>query len=217
MNLDRELQEKVLHALGWEPGVEAAAIGVSVSDGVITLRGTVDTLREKWLAERCARHVYGVRAVANDIEVTPSPVSMRSDSAIAEAVANALEWDSALPDGAVQATVRSGWVTLTGAVSWQYQRSAAERAVEHLYGVKGVNNSITVRPTVSAGDVKSKIEEAFKRSAEIDARTISVEAHQHTVVLRGTVHSLAEKDEAERAAWAAPGVANVEDELVVVP
>ncbi len=217
MSTDRELQEKVLQALGWEPGVDAAAIGVSVEEGVVTLRGGVDTLREKWLAERCTRHVAGVRAIANDLEVNPGALSARSDPAIAQAVANALEWDSAIPDNAVQATVRNGWVTLTGTVNWQYQRHAAERAVTHLYGVRGVNNSIAVKPHINVGNVKEKIEEAFKRSAELDAHTLTVDAHDNTVVLRGTVHSLAEKDEAQRAAWAAPGVTKVEDELVVVP
>jgi len=217
MTADRDLQEKVLQALEWEPGVDAAEVGVSVDDGVVTLRGEVGTLREKWLAERAARHVQGVRAVANDLEVTPDTAAARSDSSIAQAVANTLEWDSAIPDGAVQATVRTGWVTLTGTVMWQYQKAAAERAVTHLYGVKGVNNSILVRPHATPGDVRVKIEDAFKRSAEVDAQRIRVEAKDGTVVLTGTVHSLVEREEAERAAWAAPGVTHVDDRLVVVP
>ncbi len=216
MKTDRQLQDQVLQALEWEPGVDAADIGVSVDDGVVTLRGDVATLREKWLAERTARHIYGVRAVANDLQVTPGDAGVRTDSAIAQAVANAIEWDSALPDGAVKATVRNGWVTLNGTVMWQYQKAAAERAVQHLYGVKGVNNSILVKPEVSPGDVKAKIESAFRRSAEIDADRVKVETRDGTVVLRGTVHSLIERDEAERAAWAAPGVTRVEDHLIVV-
>ncbi len=217
MKTDRELQHQVLRALEWEPGVEAAEIGVSAEDGVITLRGVVGTLREKWLAERCARHVCGVRAIANDVEVSPRNGGVRSDSAIAEAVANAIEWDSAIPDGAVQATVRNGWVTLNGSVTTLYQRSAAERAVQHLYGVKGVNNSIVVKPRVGADDVRHKIEDAFRRSAMLDAQRIKVEAQDGTVVLSGTVHTLVERDEAERAAWGAPGVTRVDDRLVVVP
>lgn len=217
MKTDRELQQQVLQALEWEPGVDAAEIGVSVDDGVVTLRGAVETLREKWLSERCARHVYGVRAVANDIEVTPDTLNARSDSAIAQAVANALEWDSAIPDGAIKGTVRNGWVTLTGTVSWQYQKNAADRAVQHLYGVKGVNNSVEIKPHVAAGDIRAKIEDAFRRSAEIDARNVTVETRDNIVVLRGTVHSLTEKDEAERAAWAAPGITRVDDQLVVTP
>jgi osmotically-inducible protein OsmY len=217
MKTDRELQEQVLQALEWEPGVDAADVGVSIDDGVVTLRGDVGTLREKWLAERAARHVAGVRAVANDLEVAPDEGGARTDSAIAQAVANALEWDSALPDGAVTATVRHGWVTLNGTVPWHYQRVAAERAVQHLFGVKGINNSIVVKPHVTPGDVKAKIESAFKRSAELDAARVSVETRDGAVILRGTVHSLIERDEAERAAWAAPGVTRVEDHLLVVP
>jgi osmotically-inducible protein OsmY len=217
MTADRDLQEKVLQALEWEPGVDAAEVGVSVDDGVVTLRGEVSTLREKWLAERAARHVLGVRAVANDLDVTPDNATARSDSSIAQAVANTLEWDSAVPDGAVQATVRNGWVTLNGTVMWQYQKAAAERVVTHLYGVKGVNNSILVRPQATPGDVRAKIEQAFRRSAEVDAQRVRVDAKDGTVVLTGTVHSLVEREEAERAAWAAPGVTHVDDRLVVVP
>ncbi|MGE5244576.1 MAG: BON domain-containing protein [Betaproteobacteria bacterium] len=217
MRTDRQLQEEVLQALEWEPGVDAADVGVSVDDGVVTLRGEVGTLREKWLAERTTRHVFGVRAVANDLTVAPDEKTARADPAIAQAVANALEWDSAIPDGSVKATVRNGWVTLNGTVAWQYQKAAADRAVQHLYGVKGVNNSIVVKPHVAPGDVRAKIENAFKRSAEVDAERVKVETHDGTVVLRGTVHSLIERDEAERAAWAAPGVTRVEDHLVVVP
>lgn len=214
---DRELQEQVLEALEWEPGCDAAQIGVTVRDRVVTLRGTVMTLHQKWTAERAARHIFGVRAVANDLDVAPTGEAARSDSAIAEAAANALDWDSAVPNDTVKATVRNGWVTLTGAVAHQYEKSAAELAVQRLYGVKGVANSIIVKPQVSVGDVKTKIENAFKRSAEIDAHRIKVEARDGTVVLTGTVHSLIEREEAERAAWAAPGVSNVDDRLVVVP
>ncbi len=217
MKTDRDLQEEVLAALDWEPGVDAAEIGVSVSDGVVTLRGTATTCREKWLAERAARHVVGVRAVANDVDVSPTGNAVRSDSAIAEVAANALDWDSAVPDSAVKATVRNGWVTLTGSVAWQFQKAAAERAIQRLYGVKGVANSIIVKPHVDASDLKAKIEGAFRRSAVIDAQRVSVESHDGAVVLSGKVRSLAERDEAERAAWAAPGVTKVDDRLVVIP
>ena len=215
MQADRDLQEDVLAALEWEPGVDAAQIGVSVSDGVVTLRGAVSTLQQKWTAERAARHLVRVRAVANDLDVSPTGNAARSDSAIAEVAANALEWDSAVPDGAVKVTVRNGWVTLTGTVAHQYEKSAAELAVQRLYGVKGVANSIIVKPRVSADDVKAKIEEALKRSAMIDSQRIRVEARDAAVVLTGTVRSLAERDDAERAAWAAPGVTRIDNLLVV--
>lgn len=214
---DRELQEMVLNALEWEPGVDAARIGVIVRDGVVTLSGTVTTLHQKWAAERAARHVYRVRAVANDIEVSPDQASARTDSAIAEAAANALTWNAAVPLDSVTATVRQGWITLTGSVDWQYQRQAAEHAVQHLFGVKGVSNSILVKPHVTAGDVKAKIQNAFKRSAEVDASHVEVDARDGRIVLRGTVKSLSERTEAERAAWGAPGVTAVDDRLVVAP
>jgi len=217
MKTDRDIQEEVLAALEWEPGVRAEHIGVSVADGVVTLQGIVTTLREKYLAESTSRHVHSVRAVANDIDVAPDTGGARSDSAIAAAAANALEWDSAIPDNAVKATVRNGWVTLTGAVGWEYQRSAAERAVRNLNGVKGTSNAILIEPVVSAGDVKANIERAFERSAEIDARRVRVDAREGTVILTGTVHSLTERDAAERAAWAAPGVTRVDDRLVIAP
>jgi len=217
MKTDRDLQEEVLAAMEWEPGVDAAQIGVSVTDGVVTLRGTVTALQQKWLSERAARHVVGVRAVANDLDVSPTGNAARSDPAIAEAAANALEWDSAVPDSGIKPTVRNGWVTLTGSVAWQFQKLAAELAVQRLSGVKGVANSIIVKPQADASDVKAKIDSAFRRSAAIDAQHVSVESHDGTVVLSGTVRSLIERDEAERAAWAAPGVMNVVDRLVVVP
>jgi osmotically-inducible protein OsmY len=132
-------------------------------------------------------------------------------------VASALEWDSSVPDNAVKATVSNGWITLNGAVEWQYQKSAAEEAVRHLYGVKGVTNAIDLTPRLSVGDVRAKIESAFKRSAEIDARRVNVEVRDGGVILTGTVHSLSERAEAERAAWAAPGVTRVDDRLEVAP
>ncbi len=214
---NRELQEMVLNALEWEPGLDAGRVGVTVKDGVVTLTGRTTTLHGKWTAERAARHVYGVRAVANDIEVAPDETTSRADPDIAQAAANALMWNASVPLNSVQTTVRNGWITLTGTVDWHYQRQTAERAVEHLYGVKGVANSILLKPHASASDVKAKIENAFKRSAEIDATHVQVEARDGQIILRGTVKSLNEREEAERAAWAAPGVKAVDDRIVVAP
>lgn len=214
---DRQLQEQVLAALEWEPGVDAAGIGVTVKDGVVTLQGPLTTFHQRSMAERATRHVCGVRAVANDLIVTPDSSTSRSDGDIARAVANALEWDSSVPRNAVTPTVANGWVTLNGTVTWQYQKSAAAEAVQQMYGVKGVINDITIKPRVSIGDVKAKIESAFKRSAEIDARHVNVQASDGGVILTGTVRSLSERDEAERAAWAAPGVRKVDDRLLITP
>lgn len=215
MKTDREIQDEVLAALEWEPGVHAEHVGVSVVDGVVTLQGIVTTLREKYLAERTARQLKAVRAIANDLTVAPDSTVSRSDSAIAAAAANAMEWDSAIPDGTVKATVRNGWVTLTGTVAEAYQRSAAERAIRNMNGIKGVSNDIVVQPVVSVEDVRGSIERAFRRSAEIDAEHVTVEARDGIVTLTGRVHSLSERTAAERAAWAAPGVTRVDDRLLV--
>ncbi len=217
MKTDRELQEDVLDALEWEPGLDAAQIGVSAKNGIVTLRGPVRSYQQKLTAERAASHVYGVRAVANDLMVAIDGGSLRSDSSIAEAVANALAWDSAVPIGVVKASVSDGWVTITGTVEWQYQRSAAEAAVRRLHGVKGVSNALMLKPQLRPADIKTKIEHAFKRSAEVEAARVHVNAIDGEVVLTGTVKSLAERDEAERAAWAAPGVKHVDDRLTVAP
>jgi len=216
MKLDRELQKQVLAALEWEPSVDAAQIGVTANSGVVTLQGDVTTYFQKTVAERTARHVQGVKAVANELTVKPTATTGRTDAEIATAIVNALKWDAAVPKDAVQATVEHGHVTLTGSMTWHFQRQAAEAALRHLYGIKSVVNSIFVKPPISAVDVKAKIEAAFKRNAEVDARHVKVEAREGAVILTGTVHSLFERDEAERAAWSAPGVIEVEDHLQVV-
>jgi osmotically-inducible protein OsmY len=217
MRTDRELQEDVLNALDWEPGVDAAKIGVTVKNGIATLQGAVRTYYEKTTAERVTGHVFGIRAVASELSVSLDGLAPRSDANIAEAVANALAWDSAVPFKAIKASVADGWVTLTGTADWQFQKSAAQFAVERLEGVKGVVNSIVIKPRVTPADVKTKIERAFKRSAEIDASRVRVEAQDGKITLTGTVRSLSERAEAERAAWSAPGVTKVEDHITVSP
>ena len=172
---------------------------------------------EKATAENVVRHVYGIRAVASDLTVNLEGAAPLSDSHLAEAMANALALDAVVPLNAVKATVTDGWVTLNGTVDWQYQRVAAQRAVEHLHGVRGVMNAIALKPHVSPADIKSKIEQAFKRSAEVDAARVKVEARDGEVILTGSVRALSERDEAERAAWSAPGVTRVEDRLTVSP
>lgn len=216
MTIQRRLQEQVLAALEREPGVDAAQIGVSVADGVVSLQGHVPTFRHKWLAERAARRLLGVRAIANDIEVAGTDAGV-SDQSIARAVADALEWDSAIPHGRVKATVRHGWVTLTGTTTWQFQRSAAERAAALVTGVKGVANSIILEQELNISDLQVRIEAALRHAAEADAHGITIEAREGTVVLSGTVHSKSEREAAERAARTAPGVSRVDDRLVVAP
>lgn len=214
---DRQLQQDVQRALDWEPSIDAAAIGVTVDDAVVTLRGDVKTFAEKATAERVALRVFGVKAVANDVEVRILKGAERTDSDIAQAIVNALAWNTQVPASKVTVSVSNGWVTLKGDLDWQFQKDAATRVVRVLTGVRGVTNLATVKPHVSITDVQAKIEAALKRSAEIDARRINVNVLDGEVTLSGNVHSWAEREEARHAAWAAPGVKNVQDHMAIVP
>ncbi len=212
---DSNLQERVLTELRWEPSVDAAEIGVTADDHVITLQGHVKSYSEKVAAERAARRMLGVKAIANEIHVAPGGTHGRSDSDIASAAVSALGWSMSVPQNAVKLTVTNGFLTLHGEVEWGYQRRACERAVRDLHGVIGVSNEIVVKPHATAADIEVRIASAFERSAALDARHIRVAANHGRVELQGTVHSHAERDEAGYAAWAAPGVSAVENRLIV--
>jgi osmotically-inducible protein OsmY len=217
LKTDLELKTDIENELRWEPSVKETHIGVSVKEGVVTLTGHVDSFAEKYAAERAVKRVQGVRAVANELTVKLPGSSERTDEDIAIAVVNALKSSLWVPHDKIKATVRNGWVTLEGEVNWQYQKNRAENAIRYLTGVIGVTNLITVKPAVSPSELKSKIEDAFKRTAELDARRITVEVDGGRVTLRGTVSSVAEREEAARAAWAAPGVHSVVNLINVEP
>ena len=215
MNGDRQLQLDVLDELRWEPGVKATDIGVTVKDGVVMLEGTVESYAEKWAAEEAVKRLPGVKALAMDIEVKLPGSSERSDTDIAQAAENSLKWDVAVPHKQIKVSVERGFVTLEGEVDWQFQKSAADRAVRHLKGVKGLNNFITIKPKVAPENVREKIEAALKRNALLDAEQIIVQSDGGKVTLSGTVHSWTELDAAVDAAWAAPGVSEVKNLLTV--
>lgn len=217
MKTDVELQREILAELAWQPNVNPAHIGVTVKDGVVTLAGHVPSYSEKYAAERAVKSIYGVAGVANELIVKLQGASQRGDEDIAQAAVSALRSNVLVPPEAIKTIVKSGWITLEGEVEWQYQKEAAERAVRHLNGVIGVTNSVVVKPRLSPADIKGKIEEAFRRNAEMDARRTTVEVKDGTVILRGNVRSWTEKEEAERVVWRAPGVQNVENLIIVTP
>jgi len=212
---DEEIATDVLSELKWDAELQPNEIGVSVKNGVVTLTGWVDSYLKKWTAEDIAHRVRGVTAVANDIDVRLPSSSERSDTDIAAAAARAIEWDTSIPDGAVKITVSKGWVTLNGDVEWQYQKEDAERVVRRLSGVKGVTNLITVKPRTTAIELKKKIEDALVRNAQIDADRITVDVIGSKAILKGTVRSWAERQEAERVAWSAPGIVSVDNQITI--
>ncbi len=217
MKTDKELQHDVLAELEWEPSLDASKIGVTADHGVVELTGSVRTYSERWQAEFVAKRVLGVEAVANEIEVRVPDHITPEDAAIAQRALSALDWNVAVPKGRVKLTIQHGWITLEGEVEWYYQKRAAEDTVRNLLGVRGITNAIVLHPRLRAGEVKEKIEAALRRNAEIDAKHISVEAREGTIVLRGDVRSWAEHEDAIHAAWSAPGVIHVEDHISIRP
>jgi VCBS repeat-containing protein len=215
MKSDVQIQQDVMEELKWEPFLNASDIGVSVKNGIVTLSGQVDAYSKKIAAEKSAKNVTGVKAIAEDIQIGVSPTHDKTDTEIAEAVLNALKWHTAVQEEKIKIKVENGNVRLDGEVEWEYQRSNAKTAIENLSGVKSVINFITVKAKVLAADVKEKIMDAFHRSATIDAACIKPEITGNKVTLLGKVRSVSEKEDAESAAWNAPGVTTVENRLLV--
>ncbi|MEA2780395.1 MAG: hypothetical protein QOK29_1939 [Rhodospirillaceae bacterium] len=217
MRSDSDIKRDVEAELKWHPNIDATDIGVTVNNGVVTLAGFVRSYDEKLDAEAAAKRVSGVLGVANDIEVRLPNIDRRPDPEIARDAVAAIRHRLPVAAEDIKVTVEEGRVTLEGEVEWHYQREGAERAVRRIKGVKSVNNRIRLRPKWEPAEIKRKIEEAFQRSAVIEAERITVEADGGDVIVRGTVRSWAEREEAERIAWAAPGVRNVENQITVSP
>jgi osmotically-inducible protein OsmY len=215
MRLDSDIKRDVEDELRWDPGVDATDIGVAVHNGVVTLSGFVHGYGQRTQAERVAKRVAGVVGVADDIEVRLPVIDQRPDPDIVRDAVSALKVALPFSSENIKVVAREGWLTLEGAVDWNYARERAESAVRNIRGVKGVTNSIELKPKVAPYEVRRKIEDALRRSAELDASRITVEANGSEVILRGTVKSWAERQEAERAAWAAPGVTRVDNRISI--
>lgn len=211
---DKEIQENVMKELDWDPEVNSSEVGVAVEDGIVTLSGQVSSYWVKKATERAAKRVKGVKGIAQEISVAYVGM-VPTDKDIAESAVHSLKWDTTIPDEAVTVKVENGWVTLEGEVNWYFQKVAAENAIETMKGVKGVNNLITVKPRVQASIVKSTIKTALERRADIEADQIEVLTENNTVTLRGNVKTWSERAEVQKAAWSAPGVTRVDNQLVV--
>ena len=215
MRTDLELQKDVIEELKWESSIKASDIGVSVTNGVVTLSGYVDSFTKKKAAENAALRVAGVSAVAEDIVVRLGATDKKSDTEVAQAIITAIRWNNIIDENKIKVKVESGWVTLEGEVEWSFEKNAIEHTVENLIGVRGVSNLITISSKLKTNDIKQKITAAFHRSATLDANNIIVDSVGNTVILRGVVRSYAEKQDALRVAWNAPGVTKVDNKLIV--
>jgi osmotically-inducible protein OsmY len=215
MRSDAQLRTDVLAELEWDPAIKAATVGVTAKDGVVTLTGHLDSYAEKYAAERAAQRVKGVQALAVEIKVKLPAGDARTDADIAQAAERALAWSALVPAGKIKPMVEGGWVTLTGEVEWEYQRRAAEKAVRNLMGVTGVSDMVKITPRLQASDVDKKLREALARQAQRESDRIQIAVDGSKVSLRGSIHSFAEFNAVQNAAWSVPGVASVANHLTV--
>lgn len=215
MKSDTQLRKDVEAELEWDPAIRANEVGVAVKDGVVTLSGHLDSYAQKRAAERAAQRVEGVRAVAAELDVRLPLAARRSDSDIAAAAQNALHWHALVPHERVKVLAENGWVTLSGEVDWDYERQAARKAVQSLTGVTGVSNNIELKPHITPANITALIQGALERQAEREAKNIEVIVSGHTVTLQGKVHSWAERNAVQGAAWSAPGITSVVNHLIV--
>ena len=212
---DIALRKDILEELEFEPSIEAANIGVAVNGGIVTLFGHVSSYSEKEATERVAKRVNGVRGIAQEIEVRVFGLYKTADENIARRAADMLSWNVSVPKAAIQVQVQKGWVTLTGKVEWQYQKDAAAESVRDLAGVTGVSNMIELAPSARAADVQRRIEDALKRQAALESQSVSVEVSNGSVTLKGKVHSWLERQAIEQAAWSAPGIETLDDQIAI--
>ena len=217
MRSDSDIRRDVEDELRWDPDIDATDIGVTVHNGVVTLAGFVHSYMQKYQAETDAKRVAGVVAVANDLEVRLPNVDERPDPEIARDAIARLKSELPYSWEKIRVVLKNGWLTLEGEVEWNYQRERAEAAVRRVRGVKGISNSIEVKPRLAPMEIRRQIEEALRRAADVDASRITVEANGSEVILRGTVRSWAERQDAERAAWWAPGVTKVDNRIIISP
>jgi osmotically-inducible protein OsmY len=212
---DAILKQDIIDELDFEPSIDATHVAVSVDDGAVTLSGHVRSYTEKCTAEAVVKRMKGVRAIAQEIEVRPAGAHLTADDEIARRAADVLRWHSTVPRDAVQVKVEGGWITLSGKVKWNYERSAAEAAMRNFVGVRGVLNQIQITPAVTVADVRQRIVDSLKRDAEVEAQRIIVQVTDHKVMLEGKVRTWAEREAAERAAWSAAGVTSLVDHIKV--
>ncbi len=224
MKTDEGLQRDVLEEFDWDAGVDASQIEVAANSGIVTLSGHVSTHSDKHAAENLTKRVRGVKAIANEIEVRPSDSHQREDEHIALAAVHALEWDVKVPSDQIQVVVSDGWITLDGSTAHRFEKAAAERAVRHLVGIRGVTNSILVEHTKAnvaerkqCGQIEEEIENALRRSAIVNSKQINIEVSEKVVILSGDVHSHAERDEVERIAWMPHVISKVDNCITVTP